>query len=306
MKHAKPSEKLALKLTAAERTVLRAIQLPPAFEQLIESTPPSEPLMLPAGSVEALGVYVGAVANHTPDTKARNKIKAISEKMLHVLSDARSATKALSQTPKKTSSKKPSSKAAKCLYQFKIALAEIEPPIWRRIQVSDCTLDKLHEHIQTSMGWTNSHLHRFQIGEKRYADPMLMEEDMDEYGYIDSTTTMLSEIVPKSGKRLALVYEYDFGDGWEHEVVFEGCPQTEPGRKYPLCLEGKRACPPEDVGSSGGYERFLAIIADPSHEEHKDTLRWAGGWFDPEKFDPAAATKAMNKGLPDWRNEEWV
>lgn len=304
MKHAKPTVKLALKLTSAERTVLRAIQLPPAFEQLIESTPPSEPLMLPSGSLEALGVYIGAVArHHTPNTKARNKIKAISEKMLHVLSDAKSLT---NQPPKKAPSRKPSSKTAKCLYQFKITLTEIEPSIWRRIQVEDCTLDKLHEHIQTSMGWTNSHLHRFQIGEKRYADPMLMEEDMDEYGYIESTTTMLSEIVPKTGKRLTFLYEYDFGDSWEHEVVFEGCLKTESGRRYPLCLEGERACPPEDVGGSGGYEEFLETIADPDHEEHEQMLRWVGGKFDPEEFDPAAATKAMKKGLPDWRNEEWV
>ena len=189
------------------------------------------------------------------------------------------------------------------VYQFKITLLEVQPPIWRRIQVKDCTLDKLHEHIQTSMGWTNSHLHRFQIGEERYADPMLMEEGMEEFFYNDSTTTLLSGILPQTDKQCRFVYEYDFGDGWEHEIQFEGCPRAEPGRKYPLCLEGERACPPEDVGGTGGYEEFLQIITNPHNKAHKETLRWAGGKFDPEAFDSAAATKAMKKGLPDWRRE---
>lgn len=190
------------------------------------------------------------------------------------------------------------------LFQFKITLAKIEPPIWRRIQVHDCTLDKLHEHIQTAMGWTNSHLHQFKINDELYGDPMLMEEDFEERGYQDSTTTTLSAILPKTGKRLAFVYEYDFGDGWDHDIVFEGRPKAEPGRKYPLCIEGERACPPEDVGGSSGYEEFLETIANPDHEEHEQMLRWVGGKFDPEDFDPGAATKAMKKGLPDWRNEE--
>jgi len=205
---------------------------------------------------------------------------------------------------KKGKTKKPKADP-KALYQFKITLLEIHPPIWRRIQVKDCTLDKLHEHIQTAMGWTNSHLNQFKIGEQLYGDPLLMEDNFVEFGYQDSTTTMLSEIIPRSSKPLRFLYEYDFGDGWEHEVLFEGCPKIDEGGQYPVCLEGKRACPPEDVGGIGGYEEFLKTIADPDHEEHKDMLRWAGGWFDPEAFDVTAATKEMKKGLPDWRKEEW-
>ena len=108
------------------------------------------------------------------------------------------------------------------VYQFKITLMDTKPPIWRRIQVSDCTLDKLHEHIQTAMGWTNSHLHHFRIDGKLYGDPMLMAETFEELNYADSTTTRLSDILPASGKRSRFEYEYDFGDGWQHEVLFEG------------------------------------------------------------------------------------
>jgi hypothetical protein len=197
-------------------------------------------------------------------------------------------------------------KPAATVYQFKVMLLRAKPMIWRRIQVRDCTLDKLHEHIQTSMGWTNSHLHRFRIGEQPYADPMLMEEDFEEFGYKDSTTTVLSGIIPKTGKRFRFEYEYDFGDGWKHEVLFEGCPKVEVGRQYPLCLEGERACPPEDVGGVQGYAAFLQAIQDKSHEEREAMFEWVDGWFDPEEFDPVTATKSMKKGLPDWRKEEAI
>ena len=190
------------------------------------------------------------------------------------------------------------------LYQFKITLLESQPPIWRRIQVKDCTLDAFHEHIQTAMGWTNSHLHQFRIGEQLYADPLLMEEDFEEMECRDSTRTKLSAILPKTGKRFRFVYEYDFGDSWDHEVLFEGCVQAEPGRQYPVCLEGERACPPEDVGGVPGYAEFLESIQNPDNEQHNDMLEWVGGKFDPEAFDAKKTTKAMKKGLPDWRKEE--
>ena len=191
--------------------------------------------------------------------------------------------------------------AADTVYQFKITLLENHPPIWRRIQVKDCTLDKLHEHIQTAMGWTNSHLNQFKIGEQRYADPMLMEEDFEEFGYQDSTTTKISSILPKTGKRLRFQYEYDFGDSWDHEVLFEGVVRAESKVKYPLCLKGARACPPEDCGGVWGYAEFVEAIGNKKHEQHKEMLGWVGGRFDPEKFDPVKVTKAMRKGLPDWR-----
>ena len=192
--------------------------------------------------------------------------------------------------------------ASGTLFQFKVTLLCIEPAIWRRIQVHDCTLDKLHEHIQTAMGWTNSHLHQFFINGERFGDPDLLEDDVDGFEFVDSTRMMFSEILPKEGKRLAFNYEYDFGDGWDHEILFEGCPPVEITKKYPYCLEGEGACPPEDVGGIGGYQEFLAAIADPQHKEHTSMLRWCGGKFSPDEFDSDGATKAMMKGLPDWRS----
>jgi len=193
------------------------------------------------------------------------------------------------------------SKPTDTLYQFKITLLGAKPPIWRRIQVKDCTLDKLHEHIQTAMGWTNSHLHQFDIKEEQYGDPELLDDGFEDFECVDSTKTNLSQILPKTGKRFAFKYVYDFGDGWEHEVLFEGTPAVDPKAKYPICLEGERACPPDDCGGVWGYGDFLEAIANPRHEEHESMLEWIGGRFDPEEFDAKQATKEMKKGLPDWR-----
>jgi hypothetical protein len=187
------------------------------------------------------------------------------------------------------------------VYQFKISLMDTEPPIWRRIQVGDCTLDKLHEHIQTAMGWTNSHMHHFRIDGTLHGDPRLLEETFGELQYKDSTTTRLSDILPEGGQRSRFEYEYDFGDGWLHEILLEGRPGAESGKRYPLCVEGARACPPEDVGGVWGYVEFLEAIADPENEQHQEMREWIGRKFDPESFNPAKATTRMRSGLPGWR-----
>ena len=192
--------------------------------------------------------------------------------------------------------------ASERLYQFKVTLLHIKPLIWRRIQVRDGTLDRLHVHIQTAMGWTNSHLHHFEFGSKLYGDPWLMDENFEEYRYGNSTITKLSDVLPRSGQRFRFEYEYDFGDCWRHEVLFEGCLRVEPGQRYPLCLEGARSCPPEDVGGTAGYQEFLAVLADPEDEQHDQYLAWSSGRYDPELFDPVKVTKRMRRGLPNWRN----
>jgi hypothetical protein len=192
---------------------------------------------------------------------------------------------------------------AKRVYQFKITLQDTDPPIWRRIQVKDCTLDKLHEHIQTAMGWTNSHLHDFEIGVKDYGDPLLLEEMYEELGYESSLITRLSDVLPRNGKPCQFRYRYDFGDNWQHDLLFEGILRAEPRVRYPVCLAGERACPPEDVGGTPGYQDYVKAVTNPRHKRHREMLGWRGP-FDPEAFDPEAATKSMRRGLPDWR--QWM
>jgi hypothetical protein len=249
--------------------------------------------------------YIAAEANHTDNKKLGKKLDTIFDKIQKIL-DAHT-----DEGPAKTlkiddvgKTKMPKAKFTAIIYQFKITLKEIQPPIWRRIQVKDCTLDKLHEHIQTAMGWTNSHLHQFEIGGVRYGDPALLCEGWeDEEQPVNSLKTKVSMIIPANGKRFSFDYKYDFGDGWEHEIHFEGCFQAEKGTRYPLCVEGERACPPEDVGGICGYREYLEAMANPKHEEHESYMEWSGP-FDPEKFDAKAATKEMRKGLPDWREME--
>lgn len=186
------------------------------------------------------------------------------------------------------------------LFQFKITLRGVTPAIWRRIQVFDNTLDKFHEHLQAAMGWTNSHLHEFLIEGRRCGDPELLDDDIEPFSGVDSTRTLLSELLPANRAPIAFEYHYDFGDTWRHDVQFEGSPAPQAGVTYPQCLDGERACPPEDVGGIGGYAEYLEAIGDPSHERHRELLDWNGP-FNPETFSPRYATHVMQEGVPDWR-----
>ena len=180
-------------------------------------------------------------------------------------------------------------KLIKSVYQLKITLDSIDPPIWRRIQVEDCTLADLHAVIQILMGWCNSHLHMFAVGGKQYSDP---EMSGDQY-YTSTHSESLAHLVDRG--HMTFRYVYDFGDSWEHTIEVEEVLPPEPKVKYPRCVEGKRACPPEDCGGPWGYPEFVAAIHNPKHEEHEEMLEWVGGKFDPEKFSAAAVNKDMRK-----------
>ncbi len=280
-------------LAPAQREVLSLI---PRMAKAVKKKLTEDAATFSIGEVTSMAL---ALADDLPGRDARTQVAVLylaKHLIDHLQSGITAAQPKLARKPKRRS------KATDALYQFKITLLGTEPPVWRRIQVQDCTLDKVHEYIQTAMGWTNSHLHQFEIKGQRYGDPELLDDGVDDFECEDSTRTMLSEILPKTGKRFAFKYEYDFGDSWEHEVMFEGSPTVDPKAKYPLCLEGERACPPEDCGGVWGYGDFLDAIHNPKHEEHDSLLEWIGGQFDPEAFDPKQATKEMKKGLPDWRS----
>ena len=169
------------------------------------------------------------------------------------------------------------------IYQLKITLSRIRPPIWRRIEVKDCTLEHLHEIIQVAMGWESYHLWSFEIGGEEFG-PSEMGDDP--YGGVemeDSSAVILSQIIAQGMKKFT--YLYDFGDGWEHQILVEMTLTPEPKVKYPRCVKGKRACPPEDCGGPWGYEDFLDAIKDPDHAQHEELMEWIGGEFDPEEFD---------------------
>lgn len=174
------------------------------------------------------------------------------------------------------------------VYQLKVTLKGSKPPIWRRIQVrGSTTLPKLHAILQIVMGWTDSHLHQFKVGDVYYGIPD-PEWDLD----IKSEHRIkVGEIV--SAVKDRFVYEYDFGDSWEHEIVVEKVLPPQADVRYPVCLTGKRACPPEDVGGLWGYAEFVEAIRNPRHPEHEDMLTWVGGSFDPLAFDVEDVNQAL-------------
>jgi len=165
------------------------------------------------------------------------------------------------------------------VFQLKITLNHIKPPIWRRVLVdSDIKLPDLHKIIQTVMGWTNSHLHQFIIGNQYYSLP----SDESFYKVVDYRRIKLDSLfnTPKSN----FIYEYDFGDGWEHSIVIEKILPREKNTYYPICIDGKRSCPPEDCGGTFGYENLITIINNPEHEEYDELMEWLGDYFDPKEF----------------------
>ncbi|MDD5343274.1 MAG: plasmid pRiA4b ORF-3 family protein [Smithella sp.] len=165
------------------------------------------------------------------------------------------------------------------VFQLKITLNHIKPSIWRRVFVdSDIKLPDLHKILQTVMGWTNSHLHQFIIGNQYYSLP----NDESFCKVIDYRKVKLDSLfnTPKS----KFIYEYDFGDGWEHSIVIEKILPREKNTYYPICIDGKRSCPPEDCGGTFGYENLIEIINNPEHEEYDEMMEWLGDYFDPEKF----------------------
>ncbi len=181
----------------------------------------------------------------------------------------------------KKSTKKASKSPKTAVYQFKVSLNHVSPPIWRLFQVKDdITLRRLASTIIMVMGWDGGHLHQFKIGGKEYGIPC--EDEEDDYQPEDERMVRLKDM-PQDAVGV-FTFEYDFGDCWEHMVVLERVLAPEKGVKYPVCIDGKRSCPPEDCGGPPGYENFLEAIRNPKHPEHEHLLGWAGGAFDPEEF----------------------
>jgi Plasmid pRiA4b ORF-3-like protein len=166
------------------------------------------------------------------------------------------------------------------IYEIKIELWEVRPAVLRRVQVpGDMSLAGLHAVVQVAMGWTDSHLHEFEVNGVRYGLP---DPDWDVDEVRDEARAKLFRLLGQGDR---MNYVYDFGDGWTHRLTVEKVLAAEPGVAYPRCVSGRRACPPEDVGGPWGYDGFLEAMADPTHPEHEQYREWVGGPFDPAAFD---------------------
>lgn len=203
-------------------------------------------------------------------------------------------TQAFDNTGKHGAKTKPRARKAPTkdifVYRFKVTLKDVRPPIWRRIEVpAEYSFWDLHVAIQDSMGWYDCHLHEFKIVNPVTGtidkigipdDDYLDEKDIPLAGWESPIAMYFKEPGDKSD------YYYDMGDYWEHQVVWEGIAPRTSGTKYPLCLAGERACPPEDCGGTGGYKKLLRVLRNPSHKEHNSMLEWLGRKYDPEDFSP--------------------
>ena len=175
--------------------------------------------------------------------------------------------------------------------RLRIELRDLEPKIWRRIDMPlSSTLERLHEAIQIAMGWTFSHLWEFEVAGQRYGDPYF-EPFGDEPRLFKARGLQLRTAIERGVDRL--VYVYDMGDDWRHDVVVEEVRQGAPDEEYPALVDGARRCPPEDVGGIPGFLEFLGAVLDPAHEMHRETVEWHGGPFDPSGFDAERASLGL-------------
>jgi len=168
-------------------------------------------------------------------------------------------------------------------YRLKVTLLGSEPPIWRRFLVKDFPLANLHEIIQEAMGWENCHLYHFTVAGQQFGDASVSDDVEDAF------LTTLADVVSEEGTTFH--YLYDYGDNWEHEVLVEKIGIAQDRERTLYCLDGERACPPEDVGGIPGYLEFLRVVSDPNHTDHMSMLEWFGGSFDAEMFDVDAVNR---------------
>jgi hypothetical protein len=174
------------------------------------------------------------------------------------------------------------------LYELKVVVNRIDPPIWRLIQVPPRTsLRRLHKILQVAMGWTNSHLHMFKVDGREYGEP---DPEYD-FEVLDEAKLTLEKIF--AGGKKSFQYEYDMGDSWLHDITLKRQIESEDIKAG--CIAGARACPPEDCGGPMGYYDLLVALSDSEHEDHESMLEWVGGKFDPNAFDPAAVDRALKR-----------
>lgn len=284
-----------LKLSPSERAVLVGLpDLNTALKQRLDA--PSRGVRSFSFTLDELARICLALAEALLCVQGRDIVKVLSvagkvtDRLNEAVGELAVAPKAKRSTPR--SAAKPGKpkpvESTGSVYQLKITLKDIRPPVWRRVVVPDCSLAELHEVIQAAMGWENYHLYDFVVGGERYTDPRGMDDlDMEDAGKVK-----LSQVAPKEKAKLR--YTYDFGDNWQHEVLVEKVLPPEEGQKYPVCIAGKRACPPEDVGGPWGYMEFAEAIRDPQHERHEEFIEWRGE-FDPEVFDPDAVNLELRQ-----------
>ena len=277
------TELLELKLSEGQRrTILKYAELPAHLsERLAANRTVAKSTQLTLDELDELLDHLETSVYRAKGNE-KQKVLRIVEKVSKLLGSTIDPDEISEQRlPKKMST----------VFQIKVTLMGIIPLIWRRIQTKDCNLVELHDLLQVTMGWEFEHLYRFIIGGVKYADFEMANQDNAQ----DACETNLSEVLPTRNRRPRFDYEYDFGDQWMHQLIVEERFPPEQGVKYPICVAGQRACPPEDCGGPWGYSDFVEVISNPDHRRHEERLEWVGGEFDPESFDLESVNKKLQR-----------
>jgi len=190
------------------------------------------------------------------------------------------------------------------IYQLKITLKNTKPAIWRRVQTNaDISLNELHYLVQVVMGWGNSHLHQFNCAGQYYGDERLWQESFDDFDMRDSLTTKVEKVLKKEKDKI--LYEYDMGDSWNHNILLEKITTVDIPLMHPICVKGAMRCPPEDCGGVWGYAELVETMKDPNSEEYEEMSEWLGvDEFDPAEFDLEWVNKRLKNFSTDVKDSD--
>lgn len=289
-----PAGLIPLVISLKERDIiLKHVLLDKNLHDRIQKAVPSGTHIAPEFTIEEIELltdHVAAAANHVTDKKIEKTLDKIYNN-LATMGELIDIIKVLWEKHEQENQKKAYIKTLpNSVYQLHISLKGSEPLIWRRIQVlGKVSLYKLNRIIQVSMGWTNSHLNMFSINgvnyEVKYSD---IEENPEA---LDEKLFKLWQVVQE--EHAVFTFLYDFGDYWEHSVLVEKILPKEPDIKYPICIDGQRACPPEDCGGLSGFAEFLEAVSNPCHADHQAMIRWVGYQYDPKEFNLDLVNKRL-------------
>ena len=185
---------------------------------------------------------------------------------------------------------------ATSIARLKVTLDDVKLAVQRRLEVPlTIRLDRLHLVLQAALGWTDSHLYEIKAGGVGWGMP---DPDFGD-GPLDASKARLIDVLEDVGTK-TIKYLYDFGDGWEHTIKVERVTEAVPGVAYPVLIDARGRCPPEDVGGPWGYDEFLEALADPDHESHADMKVWAGRNYNPKVVDVEALAASVAALAKAW------
>jgi hypothetical protein len=181
-------------------------------------------------------------------------------------------------------------KRADRVFQLHLQVASLRPPVWRRLLVRESMwLSRLHDSVQVLFEWFDYQTHEFAFGDLKFGnpakrDPIVIEDDRD--------ATLADLDLDHHG---SFTYRYHFDEGWQVDLAVEKHLAPKKGVRYPVCVAGGRAGPPEDCGGPDAYHDMLACLLEPASDLGREWREWLGPDYEPEAFDIDKINRALRK-----------